>query len=444
MADSEHDVERLVASDYRGLTLPRGVFYWSGRAKKEAEINATIGTAMARESDFLKSTSNKPITCYLPTLHKIMASLPPDSTYPYAPIAGLPRFRKNWRKWVLHKAGKRRALPEELVAEPVVVPGVTAGLALLGRLFLSPGGRVVCADCRWENYDLLFNGVQGLEIFSHALFDGERFDAEGFRDALLGAADAEGKVVAVMNFPNNPTGYMPGDGETKRLVEAVLEAADAGRRVILIFDDAYDGFVYDPTVGRYSIFPEFVNLHPNVHPFKVDGVSKEFLFYGGRVGCVTAGLHEAWGDPGEWAAAIEDKLSSLIRGGLSNCSRPVQEAAARALDDAKALDREREAVRSILADRWEKLRGAFRELPDFYAVTPFNSGFFCMVDFEGVDAPVMSDHLLKEYKIGTVAWQMPELGVNGVRVAFCGVMAEDIPRLVDGLKKAAETVKARG
>lgn len=139
MAGSKQNVELLVAEDFRGLTLPHGVFYWSGRAKKEAEINATIGTAMARECDFLRSASKKTAICYLPTLQKILTSLTPDATYPYAPIAGLPRFRTNWKKWVLHKAGKRRALPEELVADPVVVPGVTAGLALLANLFLSKG-----------------------------------------------------------------------------------------------------------------------------------------------------------------------------------------------------------------------------------------------------------------------------------------------------------------
>ena len=39
------------------ISLPQGIFYWSGRAKKEAELNGTIGAAYAYENNLLKMVS---------------------------------------------------------------------------------------------------------------------------------------------------------------------------------------------------------------------------------------------------------------------------------------------------------------------------------------------------------------------------------------------------
>jgi len=41
------------------IYLPQGIFHWSGRAKKEAEIMGTIGSAFGYEKDFIEGGYGK-------------------------------------------------------------------------------------------------------------------------------------------------------------------------------------------------------------------------------------------------------------------------------------------------------------------------------------------------------------------------------------------------
>ncbi|MEW6200670.1 MAG: aminotransferase class I/II-fold pyridoxal phosphate-dependent enzyme, partial [bacterium] len=299
-----------------------------------------------------------------------------------------------------------------------------------------PGEKVVCADQRWENYDLIIQGNLHLEIVSFPLFDKNNMNIDGFIEALTKCAQNQRMAAAIVNFPNNPTGFMPGTEDREKLKQAVLKIADAGKKIILIFDDAYDGYVFDPQVPRYSPFGDFVNLHQNIYPIKLDGMSKEFLIYGGRIGCITAGLHEPAGLNEGWAQELTDKITALIRSTFSNSSHLLQAAAVRALEDAApAIERERETIRSILHNRWQQLLQLFGEFPH-YRVDPFNSGFFCLVNIKDVDAAKLADHLLKKCKIGTVPTQIPDAGINALRIAFCSVMDNDIPRLVSDLQES--------
>jgi len=47
------------------IFLPEGIFHWSGRAKKEAEIIGTIGTAYGFEKDFIDGGSSDWMPCYI-------------------------------------------------------------------------------------------------------------------------------------------------------------------------------------------------------------------------------------------------------------------------------------------------------------------------------------------------------------------------------------------
>jgi len=58
------------------------------------------------------------------------------------------------------------------------------------------------------------------------------------------------KKVLLLNFPNNPTGYTPTEEEQKALVEAIKEAAEAGKKVVVWVDDAYFGLVYEDGVAK--------------------------------------------------------------------------------------------------------------------------------------------------------------------------------------------------
>ncbi|MHA1511951.1 MAG: hypothetical protein ACTSRX_09560 [Promethearchaeota archaeon] len=95
-------VFKALSSLGKRIYQPNGIFFWTGRAKKEAEINATIGTAVGFESDIIENGRDKLLTYYLPELKQYI-NLPPEKFASYAPIAGLPTFRDLWEKWIIYK-----------------------------------------------------------------------------------------------------------------------------------------------------------------------------------------------------------------------------------------------------------------------------------------------------------------------------------------------------
>ena len=53
------------------------------------------------------------------------------------------------------------------------------------------------------------------------------------------------KVIMILNYPNNPTGYTPKAEEVKTIVNAIETLANKGTKVIAVVDDAYYGLFYE-------------------------------------------------------------------------------------------------------------------------------------------------------------------------------------------------------
>jgi aspartate/methionine/tyrosine aminotransferase len=114
--------------------------------------------------------------------------------------------------------------------------------------------------------------------------------------------------VAFLNIPSNPGGYSPAVEERRQLKESLVEVAGK-RPLVVICDDAYAGLVFEPEIPGESLFWDLAAAHPNLIPVKVDGATKEFSFFGGRVGFLTFAL-----DPeSETARILENKLKMLVR-----------------------------------------------------------------------------------------------------------------------------------
>ena len=86
------------------IFLPAGIFYWSGRAKKEAELIGTIGSAFGYEKDFIDGGSSEWVPCYIKDIKKY-TSISIKEVVPYASFAGLPEIRETWKKWIVRKSG---------------------------------------------------------------------------------------------------------------------------------------------------------------------------------------------------------------------------------------------------------------------------------------------------------------------------------------------------
>ncbi|GAB4322640.1 MAG: aminotransferase class I/II-fold pyridoxal phosphate-dependent enzyme [Promethearchaeota archaeon] len=443
-------VWRALSERGKRMFLPQGIFYWAGRAKREAEINATIGSAggLLREVD-PAAPSDASGVYYLPVLTNRFG-LPSQAVVPYAPIAGLPAFRGVWKDWLLEKCPD---LDPSLVSSPVVVPGITGGLYLAGLLFLDPGAPLVCPNKRWGNYDNVFAKNLGARLASFPFFTGQRFDADAFRTACVEATKGRESVACVLNFPNNPTGYVPDSADLSAMLEATRAVVEeTGKPLVVLLDDAYEGFVYDgDRIGR-SVFSEFANFHELVVPVKLDGISKELLAYGARVGAMTLGLHEKWGAPEDRPALLEEwenKVSGLIRATVSNCNRAMQEAAARVLaEDAGQFREERRRAVELLAKRCRAVNSEFRARQARLdaagaSVDPNAGGFFLFVNLPAeIPAAEFADYLLREKRVGAIPVVKDEPGenrVNGIRLAYASVDESASGELVERFVSALES-----
>ena len=418
--------------------LPPGIFYWLGRAKKEATINATIGSAYGPSSEIGVEGSGS-TTFFLPGLMQFFNGLTPNDIFPYAPILGVPEFRAAWRTWVLEKLKPTGRSFDALLSTPAVTSGVTGAIAVVSDLFLSPGESMILPDRYWENYDNVISSNVGARITTYPFYDGGDFNVRAMKAAVDESLASQGKAVVLLNFPNNPTGFAPSVATAKRIAAALEESAvESGKWVIVLCDDAYEGFAYTDECIHYSVFGEIAGKR-NVLAVKLDGISKEFLFYGGRVACITFGVPETLAAKKDLIAKeLEEKTGAAIRSSISNCSHVVQQIILRALTGRMGvLVAERQRVIEVMRRRWVAYNREMEKAdPKYVKPLASNSGFFSSVDLVSAKATEVADLLMREYKVGVVPSESG--GQNSLRIAFCSVVESDIPRLVSSVLEAAK------
>jgi aspartate/methionine/tyrosine aminotransferase len=383
-----------------------GILSQSAEAgKKATKFNATIGIA---------TEGGKPM--YLKSIQDTLSAYNPKDIYPYAPPAGKPELREAWRVKMLKE---NPSVPAEKIGMPIVTNALTHGLAVVADLFADVGDAVIYPDKNWENYELTFGVRRGAELINYPLYNADRkFNAEGLREALL-AQKSKGKAIVVLNFPNNPTGYTPGVEEGEAIVAALLEAAEAGIKVVAVTDDAYFGLFFEDTLQE-SLFGKLAVRHPNLLAVKVDGATKEEYVWGFRVGFVTYAAENA-----AVLSALEQKTMGIIRATISSGPHPSQTFVLRTLQDPN-FDAEKQQKFDIMKGRANKTKaildsGKFDEVWEYY---PFNSGYFMCLKLKTVEAEALRVHLLDTYGVGTIA-----LGTTDLRVAFSCIEESDLDEL---------------
>jgi aspartate/methionine/tyrosine aminotransferase len=301
----------------RRFYFPKGIISQSAEAKAKAHrFNATIGIA---------TEGGGPM--HLASLQKYF-TLDPADLYPYAPTGGKPALREAWKKKQLRE---NPSMQGKAVGLPIVTAALTHGLGLVSELFVNPGDKVLVADKLWGNYRLTYEVRQGGTIETFPFFSGAGFNREGFRAKLLEIASREKKLILILNFPNNPTGFTPSRADAEAMTSAIVEAAGKGLRQVVVCDDAYFGLFYDESCLEESIFGYVAGCHPNVLAIKLDGATKEEFAWGLRVGFITFGA-SGKGNLEVVHAALEKKTTGLIRAGVSNCPHPSQSIVLKALE----------------------------------------------------------------------------------------------------------------
>ena len=425
--------------------MPQGVFHWVHRAKKEATIDATIGVGRGLKSEIFKNASTDSTVLYLPSIEAMFNGLEPEEIFPYASPTGVPVFRQTWKDWQIWKMkqqhGNNAKLPSLMT--PIVTPGLTGALYTLSALFIDQGETVVAPDKRWGVYDMTMSQLIGARLESVPLFSQDKINVKGFAEALIKSAQNQNKMLLILNFPHNPTGYMPDPQSVQELNDALITVVEKTKKNLVIFlDDAYEGLVYDKEVRQWSLFSDLATLHPKIFPVKIDGISKEFFFWGGRIGCITFPLMNHWEKPGDIESELENKVSAIIRGTMSNSCRLVQELIAKVLkENREQVLKERDHLIKIISERVHILREALETIKDpIVKADPFNAGLFALLNIQGTSAFKFGDHLLRNYGVGTVAFENKERGINGIRITFGSVIKEDIPNVVNCIGKTIKDI----
>jgi aspartate/methionine/tyrosine aminotransferase len=428
-------VERLLSDLGRRMYFPKGILTQSAEADEKAKrFNATIGMAYSHGEPLILDA----IRAGLPTLSATEAVA-------YATTAGVPALRRRWKVEMEAKNPSLKGLSYSL---PVVVPGLTAAISYVADLFLGPGDSVVMPDLHWPNYRLIVEERKMAAGLTYPIFAGNEaattgrgpgdrlphFNVEGLEARLREAGARRGKACAILNFPNNPTGYTPMVEEADAIVAALLRVASEGTDLLVVVDDAYFGLQYEKGLLMESIFARLAQAHARILAVKADGPTKEDYVWGFRTGFVTfAGAGLA---PHAYDALVK-KLMGVIRSSVSNSSAPVQHLLLKALD-APGRAEEKARYRALLEGRYVKVRDflASHELPSCLSVLPFNSGYFMSFECKGISAEALRVRLL-ENGIGTISIQDRYL-----RVAFSSVEASQVDELYTEICGAAATIQA--
>ncbi|MBY8983296.1 MAG: aminotransferase class I/II-fold pyridoxal phosphate-dependent enzyme [Candidatus Lokiarchaeota archaeon] len=434
------------------IFLPDGIYYWSGRAKKEADIKGTIGSAFGYEKDFIDRGKDEWVPCYLPEIKKY-TDLNVVDIVPYASIGGLADLRRIWKDLIIKKSAYDLKADKEKIDHldkyitlPIVTTGVTNGIYLSSKLFLNPDEKIICANKRWGNYDNIIIKNLGAEIQSFQFFKDNKINLDGIKEAINEVNNSQNKIVIIINFPNNPTGYVPSKQEAVDLLNLLRESqAEIKKPFIILVDDAYEPYVYSEESLSTSFFYELQQLKEDIIPVKLDGVTKELLMYGARIGFVTIGLKQNWVSNDEeldiLKKEINNKLEGINRSSISNCNHIYQAITEKIFQEVgfEKVIESRNKVKELLKNRYEKINLELSNLnnPDI-SIDPNSGGFFLFINLnkEKIKANEFADYLLKNYKVGVIPIEKPAEDINGLRVAYCSIDINQIPEFVNRIKSA--------
>jgi len=400
----------------RNLFFPKGILAQSAEAKQKAHrFNATIGMA-----------TEKGETMYLPSVMASIAGLTAEQALTYAPSFGIPKLRQVWQEGLF---AKNPSLNGKIVSLPIVTNAITHGLSVIADMWADPGDVLILPDKMWGNYNMIFGVRRGAEVVNYSLFDESgAFNLEAFEGCVRKEAAAREKLIVILNFPNNPTGYTVSAAEADRIGEILTAVAEAGTNVLAVTDDAYFGLFYDETASKESVFTRLVDRHPRLLAVKLDGATKENFVWGLRVGFITYGGVFLEDEKGA-CDALERKTAGDVRGSISNASRLSQEIVLKALL-SPAYPAEKEQKFQIMAGRAREVKRVLQDpkYQDAWDVYPFNSGYFMCLKLKTVDAEQLRVHLLDQYGVGLIA-----LGKTDLRVAFSCLEEEDVQALFDAV-----------
>ncbi len=411
---SNPSVFELLSDRGKNIFFPKlGILAQSAQAKGK-EINATIGEAVEDNGHSM----------HLSDFDQLI-NLPDAAVFPYAPSFGKPDLRATWKSFIYKK---NPSLGETPISLPIATNGITHGLSISAYLFVNEGDTVIVPDLYWENYALIFENNYLGKIDNFPLFHNGGFNFQALEAKM---EQSTGKIILVLNFPNNPSGYTPLVTEIEKIVSLIKVQADKGKKVVVLIDDAYFGLVYEAGVYTESIFNGLATLSENVLAVKLDGATKEDYVWGFRVGFITFGVKNGTAAVYE---ALENKTAGAVRGNISNISH-LSQSLLQKVYASENYDKSKEEKFNILHSRYEQIKSVLEDPKylRYFSALPFNSGYFMCIELkDGLVAEDVRKILLEKYSTGVIVFG------NLIRIAFSAVPEAKIAQLVENIHLACQ------
>ena len=416
-------VYEMLSDVGKNLFFPKGILSQSAEAREKAhKFNATIGMA-----------TEKGRTMHLPSIMAMVNGLTPEEALTYAPSFGIMPLRQTWLDALIEK---NPSLEGNEISLPVVTSAITHGLSVVSDMWVDPGDVIILPDKMWGNYNLIFSVRRGARIVQYPMFDDQgKFNLGAFESCVRSEAEDREKIIVILNFPNNPTGYTVSPGEADGIVDILTDVAQRGTNILAVTDDAYFGLFYEEDALKESIFARLIGRDSRLMAVKLDGATKENFVWGLRVGFITYGaLFE--GNSRQAYDALERKTAGGVRGSISNASRLSQEIVLKSLQSETHIAEKQEKF-TIMKERALEVKRVLADpkYHQYWEPYPFNSGYFMCLRLKTVEPEPLRLHLLEKYGVGLIS-----LGQTDLRVAFSCIEKEDVHELFDTVLRGVKDI----
>jgi aspartate/methionine/tyrosine aminotransferase len=422
-AGNSHLLE-MMSSVGKQLFFPKGILTQSAEAKEKAHLfNATAGIA-----------KEKGKTMRLDSVMRLIGQLQPRESLTYAPSFGLPELRQLWQQKLYEK---NPSLQGKSVSLPIVSCGITHGISVFADMWVDAGDVIVLPEPMWGNYNMIFSVRKGAAISRYPIFtDKGTYNLAAFEEQINATARDHDKIVVLLNFPHNPSGYSVTRQEAEAVVQILTDLAASGKNILAVTDDSYFGLFYEENIFKESLFSLLCGIHPRILAVKLDGCTKENFVWGLRVGFITYGVWTQ-DNPVGVNDALEKKTAGCVRGTISNASHLSQSIVWKSMLD-EHFEAEKAAKFEILQRRAQRVREVLKneKYQDAWDVYPFNSGYFMCLKLKTVNAEALRRHLLDQYGVGLIS-----IGDRNLRVAFSCVEADDVAELFEIIFKGIKELE---
>ena len=379
---------------------PDKIFAASQKAKAaiaelggDAVINSTLGECQDDAGKLM----------VLPTVEKMLRSMPIEEMCSYAPIGGIPGFNEAVQISLFGHVSER------FHVESVPTPGGCGALRHAIWNFLDNGDSLLTTDWIWGPYRNICE-EHGRFLKDFPMFnDQDTFNVEGMEAGLRELLEKQKQVLLLLNTPaNNPTGYSMTKEEMDK-VAAVLKKLAAeypDRRLTFCLDVSYIDFDGSFEETR-SIFDSIHDMPENMMTLVVFSMSKSYTMCG-----------MPYSSRSVWSNVVRIAQRILVDINLN--------------PEVKAeVDKERLVFSDLITKRGQSFYGEARRVG--LKCCPYKHGYFIAIPCKN---PAKVAAYLEEEHVYVVPQK------KGLRFSPCAVTTEKCLRAPAIIKQAVDRVEA--